>query len=148
MFAFGYCYAGDVGKAGFRLYGSVNTAKEAQAEIKKKLAGQKVEFKESDEKFRAHADGQPTGYIYFAVTAEQWIALDETLLSEKGKKAVFAKGDLATVKNQVRKKLDAENKDSLENISFTRTGDNIGVYEQVKGYNYPRPAGVILLKIS
>lgn len=147
MFVCGYAYAGEEGKSGFRPETPVQTAAQAQKLIKEKLAGKKVDFAESGGKFRAYADGKPTGYMYFPVKAETWIAIDETSLGEKGSRAVFAKGSLNDVKAKVRNHVQKSH-NSLANMTFTRAGDNISVYMEADGLPYPRPAEILLVRVS
>jgi hypothetical protein len=150
MFSYGFCYGGSVGFAGYRQEGTVLTAKDAQKAIKDKLAGKKVIFQESEGKFRAYADGERTGYIYFAVKADAWVALDTINLGEKGRKATICKGSLAEVKTKVRGFVEEQygSVNPIETVHFDRTGDNIKVRAKLKGNQGLSDADVVLVKIA
>ena len=152
MFIFGYCYPGSDSKpAGFRPEGTVTTVLEAKTSIKEKLAGKKVTFEESAGKFRAYADGYPTGYIYLKVQAEMWIAIDKAAVGTKGDTAVFAKGSLPEVKDKARKFLDRDvpqDDPSPDTVYFDRTGDNIEVKAKYAGQDRSVPTDVVLIRVG
>lgn len=154
MFIHGYCYGGDEGKSGFNPAGTVPSKKEAQDAIKEKLAGKKVTFIESSNKFRAYADGQPTGYIYLKVEADLWIGLDDVAIGSKGEKALFVKGTLSEVKDATRKFIEKDTREytnggpEVDTVFFDRTGDNIKVRIALKGERTSVPAKVTLIRVA
>lgn len=160
MFVWGYCYPGVEGKSGFKPEGTVRNRDEAEAAIREKMAGKKVSFEESREKFRAYSDGQPTGYIYFESSpAELWVAIDQENLGQKGKKIVIGSGTLADVKDLARKRVERNLKKApalagpvpatqkLKTIHFNKTVDNIEVKLEVEGKGYSEPADILLIKV-
>jgi hypothetical protein len=106
MISWGFAYGGSVGYAGYRPYGVVESVDAAEKAIRGKLAGQNVVFVTRDGKTRAYADGQRTGYIFFVVSTELWVAVNSNSLPA----TIIAKGSLETVKRKVRKYIDKEHK--------------------------------------
>jgi hypothetical protein len=85
MFIYGYAYAGEEGKAGFRPEGMTKSQVTAQKYIASKLHVENhkdIDFLFSGKKFRAHYQGRPTGYIYFALPGTVYGLFHSDLLTK------------------------------------------------------------------
>lgn len=107
MFSFGFCYDGS-GTPGYNQMGLAETDCQAEAMIREKLKDfSNVTFELRKNKYRAYVDGKPTGYIYFSVQAEKWVAIENG-----AEPKVVAFGSLESVKRKVKRYI---KKDHLDN---------------------------------
>lgn len=154
MYSVGFCYdGGETGSPGYRQSHVVDTIKDARKVIAEKLAGKKVTYMESGGKWRAHADDVSTGYIYFKVSKETWIALDKLTLGNKGEKAVIVKGDLSLVKTKARSFLEdslsmSGTGNKIGRVTYTRTGDNIDVSYRYEADPVDRGSDIVLVRVA
>lgn len=156
MISYGFCYGGGEGTApGYRQNGACRRAGEAERAIKEKLAGKRVEFKESGGKLRAYADGVATGYIYFVVSSETWSLIDLDSMGNLGEKAVIATGDLAHVKQKAREYAESvvteytSGNERVRAIRFQRTGDNMKVLVlKTNSDEYDDSDNLVLVRIN
>jgi hypothetical protein len=151
MFIAGYVYASNPSRPGFSPEPAFHTEKQAQEWIETKLAGKNVTFRESDNKFRAFADGDSTGYIYFEVVKDSWALVDINGLGYKGKSAVKGVGPLDVMKDKARtiitKDLKARSL-TVKTVNFVKTGDNIGVdFNTTNEPGYDRTSGLSLIRV-
>lgn len=142
MYIAGYCYShGQKGKNGFN-YQPPGTKYKAEQWIKEKLAGQgPVTFEFSGGKYRAHANGEATDYIYLAIKIEDvYMIMDTENVGFARSKANVFKGTLAQVKAKMLKVLQKQYGDEkITKLVFKRKGDNIT-------FTFVRSTGLTVLK--